>query len=87
VLLVLFPGLVFLQSSINIEEGLGAAGLSAIYATSSFSSLFVTPFLIDVKGAKMAIVLGEMGILLYTLANFFPSNCRRHLHSVGFETR
>jgi len=70
---ILFSGILFLQSSINIEEGLGAAGLSTIYATSSFSSLFVTPILIDFKGAKAAIILGEIGILLYTVANFFPS--------------
>nr|CAB3267512.1 protein unc-93 homolog A [Phallusia mammillata] len=68
-----YGGLVFLQSSINIEEGLGTKGLVTVYATSAFSTILFIPLFIDFKGAKAAIVAGEIGILIYTLANFYPS--------------
>ena len=57
----------------NIEEGLGTASLFAIYATSSLSTIFLIPFLIDFLGAKSAILLGEAGIIAFTAANFYPS--------------
>jgi len=57
----------------NIEDGLGTASLFAIYVTSSLSTILLIPFLIDFLGAKMAIVLGEIGIIAFTAANFYPS--------------
>uniref|UniRef100_F6SMP7 Major facilitator superfamily (MFS) profile domain-containing protein n=1 Tax=Ciona intestinalis TaxID=7719 RepID=F6SMP7_CIOIN len=68
-----YAGLIFLQSSVNIENGLGTTGLFLIYATSAFSTIFFVPIFIDFKGAKAAIVAGEIGILCYTLSNFYPS--------------
>ena len=63
----------FLQSSMNIEDGLGTASLFTIYFTSSLSTIFLIPFLIDFLGAKIAIVLGEIGIIAFTAANLYPS--------------
>ena len=59
----------------NIEEGLGTASLFAVYATSSLSTILIIPFLIDFMGPKAAIILGEIGIIAFTAANFYPSKC------------
>lgn len=59
----------------NVEEGLGAAGITVVYAVSSLSALFLLPLYIDYMGAKAAIITGEIGIAFYTLANFYPSKC------------
>lgn len=68
-----YTGLVYLQSSMNIEDNLGVTGLLVVYITSSVSTITILPSLIDICGAKVAIVSGEIGITVYTLANFYPS--------------
>ncbi|CAK8678091.1 unnamed protein product [Clavelina lepadiformis] len=67
-----YGGLIGLQSSMNIEEGLGTGGLVAIYGVSALSTIFFVPFLVDFMGAKTAIIAGELGIIVYTFANYYP---------------
>nr|XP_039257986.1 protein unc-93 homolog A-like [Styela clava] len=62
-----------LQSSINIEEGIGTLSLGVAYVSSIFVAIFITPIAIRRLGSHRAIVIGELGYLIYILANFYPS--------------
>jgi len=68
-----YAGLIFIQSSINHEEGLGIHGLFVVYITSSISTITILPSFIDFCGAKAAIIAGEVGITVFTIANFYPN--------------
>ncbi|XP_078484305.1 protein unc-93 homolog A-like [Ciona intestinalis] len=62
-----------LESSINIEGGLGTTSVMIIFIVSSFSCIFLVPFIIDFLGPKFAIILGELGFVAYIASNFYPS--------------
>nr|XP_039257984.1 protein unc-93 homolog A-like [Styela clava] len=63
-----------LQSSINIEEGIGTLSLGVAYTSSIVFSIFITPIAIRRFGSHRATVIGEMGYLIYVLANFYPKS-------------
>nr|XP_039257119.1 protein unc-93 homolog A-like [Styela clava] len=63
-----------LQSSINIEEGIGTLSLGVAYASSIIFALFITPIAVRRLGSHRAIVIGELGYLIYILANFYPKS-------------
>ena len=61
-----------LQSSLNIDGGLGTASLSTIYVTLILSCLFVPPFMINHIGLKWTIVISQVCYLLFIAANMYP---------------
>nr|XP_039257985.1 protein unc-93 homolog A-like [Styela clava] len=63
-----------LQSSINIEEGIGTLSLGVAHASSIVFAIFITPIAIRRFGSHRAIVIGELGYLIYILANFYPKS-------------
>ncbi|XP_078491896.1 protein unc-93 homolog A-like [Ciona intestinalis] len=76
-LILLFSGytsMLVLQSSINIKGGLGSQMMTITYIVTFLSSLFIAPLFIRVVGVKKALMLGELGYVLYVAANFYPSN-------------
>nr|XP_026692338.1 UNC93-like protein isoform X2 [Ciona intestinalis] len=75
-LILLFSGytsILVLQSSINIKEGLGSQMMTITYIVTFLSSFFISPLFIRVVGVKKALMLGELGYVLYVAANFYPS--------------
>ncbi len=52
-----FQSMANLQSSLNNDQGLGTASLSAIYITLVISSMFLPPLLIEKFGTKWTIVI------------------------------
>ncbi len=52
-----FQSMANLQSSLNNDQGLGTASLSAIYITLVISSMFLPPLLIENFGTKWTIVI------------------------------
>lgn len=61
-----------LQSSLNVDQGLGLATLSV----STFVQMlfaFASPVFLSILGSKYAIVTGYVALLLYTLSNYYPS--------------
>ncbi|XP_030051819.1 protein unc-93 homolog A isoform X2 [Microcaecilia unicolor] len=68
-----YGGLQNLQSSLNVEEGLGVLSLSIIYGTLLLSSMFLPPIIIKTIGCKWAIVAAMCCYITYTVGNFYPS--------------
>uniref|UniRef100_F7B0Z3 Protein unc-93 homolog A n=1 Tax=Ciona intestinalis TaxID=7719 RepID=F7B0Z3_CIOIN len=68
-----YSGVIGLESSINIEGGLGTTSVMIVFIVSSFSSIFLLPIIIDFLGPKFAIILGELGFVAYIASNFYPS--------------
>ncbi|XP_078484102.1 protein unc-93 homolog A-like isoform X2 [Ciona intestinalis] len=68
-----YSGVIRLESSINIEGGLGTTSVMIVYIVSPFSCIFLVPFIIDFLGPKFAIILGELGFVVYIASNFYPS--------------
>ncbi|XP_078482005.1 protein unc-93 homolog A-like [Ciona intestinalis] len=66
-----FVGTVDLQSSIHISHNLGTISLSITYGCSFLLSLFVLPVFLFNLGAKWTLILGEIGFMIFTLANFY----------------
>nr|XP_004226179.3 protein unc-93 homolog A-like [Ciona intestinalis] len=67
-----FGSLLCLQTSINIEDGVGAASSTAAYATSTILGLVLTPLLLLKFETKYVLVGCSITYLLYVLANYFP---------------
>ena len=67
-----FLSLQSLQSSINSEGGLGLATLSILYLFFTLAG-FVTPGIIRLLGTKYSLVGGFVCLLLYVVANYYPS--------------
>ncbi|XP_077976515.1 protein unc-93 homolog A-like [Styela clava] len=63
-----------LQSNINIEGGIGTLSLGVAYTSSIFFGIFITPISVRRLGSHRAIVIGELGYLIYILANFYPKS-------------
>ena len=59
-----------LQSSLNIEEGLGPLGLTVIYCSLIVSSLFLPPLAISRLGMKWTMVLSMFAYIGYLAASF-----------------
>nr|XP_026689888.1 protein unc-93 homolog A-like [Ciona intestinalis] len=68
-----YNGVIGLESSINIEGGLGTTSVMIVYIVSPFSCIFLVPFIINFLGPKFAIILGELGFVAYIASNFYPS--------------
>lgn len=60
-----------LQSSLNDEGGLGLIALSSVYASLFCGCIFATTVVQRLR-PKPTIILGGIGFLVYTLANFYP---------------
>lgn len=67
-----FIGLQNLQSSINSTGGLGLVSLSVLYIFFVISA-FVNPTILKIFGTKYSILIGYLGQLQYTIANYYPS--------------
>ncbi|XP_077974035.1 protein unc-93 homolog A-like isoform X2 [Styela clava] len=67
-----FSTMMTLQSSVNIEAGLGVASIACAYVTAVVSGFSLTPMLIRRFGAKKCILMGTMFHITYDLANFYP---------------
>lgn len=67
-----FSSLRNLQSSINHDNGLGLMSLSVMYAAYLLGCL-LAPMVIQHCRPKKAIVLALIPVILFTLANFYPS--------------
>lgn len=65
-----YLGLASLQSSIN--PGIGLAALSVMYV-SSLAGATLSPCMLKLFGAKFCALAGSIGVLLYILANLYPS--------------
>ncbi|XP_066452228.1 protein unc-93 homolog A isoform X1 [Eleutherodactylus coqui] len=68
-----FGGLQSLQSSLNVDQGLGVASLSVIYGALIISSMFLPPILIKKIGCKWTIVASMCCYITYSLGNFYAS--------------
>ncbi|XP_077974032.1 protein unc-93 homolog A-like isoform X1 [Styela clava] len=67
-----FGILITLQSSVNIEAGLGVTSIACTYVSAVVSGFSLTPMLIGRFGAKKCILMGTMFHITYDLANFYP---------------
>ena len=65
-----FLSLQSLQSSLNIEEGLGPIGLTAAYSALIVSSLFLPPLFLSKLGMKWTMILSVFAYLGYLAASF-----------------
>ena len=65
-----FLSLQSLQSSLNIEEGLGPLGLTAAYCALIVSSLFLPPLALSKLGMKWTMVLSVFAYIGYLAASF-----------------
>ncbi|CAK8678090.1 unnamed protein product [Clavelina lepadiformis] len=68
-----YAGVLSLQSSMNVEEGLGTTSVMVTFITSSISAVFLVPYMVDFMGSKNTIIFGEFAMLVYIAANFYPS--------------
>ncbi|XP_072512592.1 protein unc-93 homolog A [Salminus brasiliensis] len=67
-----YGGLQSLQSSLNVEEGMGVISLSVIYGTIILSSMFLPPIMIKNLGCKWTIFLSMACYISYSFGNLFP---------------
>ncbi len=63
---------VSLQSSVNVDSGLGLTSLCVLYFFFILSCLY-SATLMRLFGTKYTIVVAYVGATIYTLANFYPS--------------
>nr|XP_039256243.1 protein unc-93 homolog A-like [Styela clava] len=68
-----FVAIFNLQSSINIENGLGTTALGISYFISVFFAIFGAPVMINKYGAKRCVVVGDTAMFIFLLANFYPT--------------
>jgi len=67
-----YGSLVVLQSSINIEGGIGAWSVMSTYIAGAVFNLFVVPTLIRKFGARNTMLFALLMHLIYSLAQFYP---------------
>ena len=65
-----FLSLQSLQSSLNIDEGLGPLGLTAAYCALIVSSMFLPPLVLSKLGMKWTMVLSVFAYIGYLAASF-----------------
>ena len=66
-----FLGMISLESSINPESGLGLVAVATPYLI-SIGTGFLTPAALKFLGSKISIIVGYIGFLVFTLANYYP---------------
>ena len=66
-----FIGLVYLQSSLNVDSGLGLISSALTYGA-QLVFIFFSPSINCLLGSKYSIILGYVLILSYTVANYYP---------------
>ncbi|XP_039273947.2 protein unc-93 homolog A-like [Styela clava] len=67
-----YSAILNLQSSINIEDGLGTVSLSASYISCNIFLVFFTTILLRKFGAKKCLIASEVTYIIYILANLYP---------------
>lgn len=67
-----YGGLQSLQSSLNVEAGMGVISLSVIYGTIILSSMFLPPIMIKNLGCKWTIFISMACYISYSFGNLFP---------------
>lgn len=60
-----------LQTSLNMEEGLGTKSLACVYAATIISS-FLSPFCIKLLGGKLTVLVAFFVHMIYIGSNFHP---------------
>uniref|UniRef100_H2ZI26 Protein unc-93 homolog A n=1 Tax=Ciona savignyi TaxID=51511 RepID=H2ZI26_CIOSA len=71
-LLTGYISLFVLQSSIKIENGLGAEAAAISYTVSLLFSLLLTPMFLRLVGVRKATILSEFCYIFYVACNFYP---------------
>ena len=66
-----FIGQLYLQSSLNVDSGLGLISSSLVYGA-QVMLLFLCPAINCLLGSKYSILLGYLLLIPYTLANYYP---------------
>nr|XP_039273579.1 UNC93-like protein [Styela clava] len=61
-----------LQSSINIEDGLGTISISASYIACDLFLVFFTTILIRKYGVKKCLIASEITYMIYIVTNLYP---------------
>ena len=67
-----YGSVLVLQSSINIEGGIGVWSLMATYLGGSLFNLFFSASVIRKFGARKTMLVAELSYFLYCLVNFYP---------------
>ena len=67
-----YGSILVLQSSINIERGIGVWSLMATYIGGALFNLLFTPVVITKIGVRTTMLISESTYLIYCLANFYP---------------
>lgn len=68
-----FNSFVYLQSSLNKEEGLGTSGIALLYISMVLSGLFVAPISFSRLSDKTIIVLSMLTYIVYVSTGFYPA--------------
>lgn len=68
-----FNSFVYLQSSLNKEEGLGTTGVALLYICMVLSSIFVAPISVSRLSDKTVIVLSMLTYIVYVATGFYPA--------------
>ncbi|CAK8675870.1 unnamed protein product [Clavelina lepadiformis] len=64
--------LIYLQSSLNVENGLGATCLTIVYSTALVSGLIICPIFLKFFSVRNGMILYDITALIYCAANFYP---------------
>ena len=68
-----FTGLRLLQSTLNVDEGLGVISLGVLYSTGIVSSLLLPKVLIHNLGHKKTLVISIAGFCVWVAANAYAT--------------
>ncbi len=68
-----YIGQLYLQSSLNVDSGLGLISSSLVYG-SQVVFLFFCPAINCLLGSKYSMILGYILLVPYTLANYYPKS-------------
>lgn len=67
-----YTAMINLQSSINIDDGLGTTTMATAFTTASIFSILFTPMIIRKFGAKRCLIASEVTYIFFILANLYP---------------
>ena len=67
-----YRSLEVIQSSLNVEEGLGTLSLSVLYSAYGISCVSIGPIIVSVVKPKWALFVGCVGHILYIFINIWP---------------
>lgn len=62
-----------LQSSINVEDGMGTTAVGISYFVSIIFAVFVAPVLVNKFGSKICVIIGDTAMILFFVANLYPT--------------